>query len=261
MVDRFAEWAIQLAQSNDIKLTPAITNAMQANGNTLHEIRAKLEIPGVSWTGLMAKDELCRAQHEFFDKIAALTMVGATGQRVQRFTPAMAANITNFFFQNVFGSGVVERLQQLYTAYENRGTEAEDDDDPAQLALQLSTNDQLNPRLTRFYAALSCISLPSKKSSGSLACFHNVTNYIRFLKEHQDLRARDKSWIGVIADNSFGTDRDIEYSSVFRDIAQSIGTDTATIKNIYQCARSVSLLVQTFGDGIIPLLPAPAMTE
>lgn len=212
---------------------------------------------------------LTATQHEFYSQLCALTLTVKVNNKEekQRFTETEAADITNFFFIEMMGPASLRHLQSLVQIYNTKcetGT-----DRGAGARAEAAARNKNNIKIVRkFFGAFARTQRlqPSNKNKNELATVEQIVAYRELLLLYKRLtqlaECKDEQLLKSLQDAGYSTRQGITWQScVTRFLSDQVGISRIVLTNTCQLALGVKALTDSFGTGIIPLLPPKAMAR
>lgn len=207
------------------------------------------------------------ARDKFYKKLEKLEVKVTKDNKVERqkFSKSEAVEITNFFFADMMGPKAATRLQALvrsYTADYNDGI-----DRGAGARAEAAAKDEANITTVRsFFDAFARTQRSRPNLQGGLAAMEQIMLHVELLSQFNQLKAlaaaKDTALLSFLRDSGYETSRGLGWQScVINFLANSIHVSSSVLQNTCQMAQGVMALIEIFGPGIIPVLPAGVMTR
>jgi hypothetical protein len=207
------------------------------------------------------------ARDKFYKKLEKLEVKVTKDNKVerQRFSKSEAVEITNFFFADMMGPKAATRLQALlrsYTADYSDGI-----DRGAGARAEAAAKDEANITTVRsFFDAFARTQRSRPNLKGGLAAMEQIILHVELLSQFNQLKtlaaAKDTALLSFLRDSGYKTSRGLGWQScVINFLANSIHISPCVLQNTCQMAQGVMALIEIFGPGIIPVLPAGVMTR
>ncbi len=181
----------------------------------------------------------------------------------QRFTPGEIDEITDLFFGEIIGPLGLNRLISLITLYQQEN-EGEPDRGAGQRAERLTMDHHIPQIVRRFFGAFREAEAGKINTSSNLFQLHQMRKNITLLEKFNQLKAEAENGNAVVrsflAQQGYQTKKGVTWTScVFRYIKDSLEIQKdAALWNSVQAALGIKELVQSFGYGILPLIPNSA---
>jgi hypothetical protein len=229
----------------------------------LRLMQDSLITPEIAWSKSTGVEELRSAQSSFFAALSSLKVqiIKDNKPATHGFKVEEATAITNFFFIEVMGPEAHQRLRGL-ASYYNTYQKDLIDIGAATRAGDLA-KDTTNPvEIQRFYSSFYRAHSHSIDSHTIYASLMRTTASVDLYSEWSSLRdlanRKDLQLKGFLAHKGYVPSRGVDLRTlVNKYLADQLRLSSVLVlHNACQSAQGIAEMVNIFGSGVLPLLPA-----
>jgi hypothetical protein len=216
----------------------------------------------------ISMDFMTAARNELYRALRTMVLYVGRGQskKTVTWTQDQCADIVNLLFHDMMGTPANTRISDYIATYESQEP-ATQQFKASQKAKVLARTVTYEP-MKKFFVAYKEVARQIASEKGKYSYLYRMQTSIELLKKYNHLRelgsatVMDPSLIAFLAAEGFTVSKGVGIQSlVLQYLSSALELEQGKIQNILQEAVCVDKLAETFGNGVLLLLPIGVMRQ